>query len=280
MKAETIMQSHLLDIIFENRNKEYGAYPLRMNYSRRLFQSISIMLAIVTIFCLLLNLAIKQHKIVEQAWVSPPIILTNPPEVEVVKPAVVHVKQVGQPSDIHTAVKQIQNVVPVIVDKPVITNPVPDIAVLNDAKIGTSNIKGIPDAGNVSSGNIGTVNTGKAVSDNTKEMEPDIYNEKLVEKMPEFPGGAEAMKKYLLRNITQPGDLEASEKIQIIASFVVNRMGKIEKVKITKNGRKDLDEDIVRVIERMPLWKPGIQNGKNVAVYYYLPISFVSNETN
>jgi len=274
------MQSHLLDIIFENRNKEYGAYPLRMNYSRRLFQSISIMLAIVTIFCLLLNLAIKQHKIVEQAWVSPPIILTNPPEVEVVKPAVKQVKPVQQVADKQTNVKQMMDVVPVIVDKQVITNPVPDVADLKDAKISTTTIKGIADAGNISSGNIGNGNTGKTVSDNNIPREEEIMNEELVEKMPEFPGGAEAMKKYLLRNITQPGDLEASEKIQIIASFVVNRMGKIESVKITKNGRKDLDEDIVKAIERMPLWKPGIQNGKNVAVYYYLPISFVSNETN
>ena len=280
MKAESIMQSHLLDIIFENRNKEYGAYPLRMNYSKRLFQSIFIMLAIVTIFCLLLNLAIRQHKVVEQVWVSPPIILTKLIEPGIVKPVVKQVKPVAQVSDKQPSIKQIQNVVPTIVDKPVITNPVPDVADLKDAKIGTANIKGIVDAGNVSTGNVGTGNTGKLVSDNNKAIEPEIYNEALVQKMPEFPGGAEAMKKYLLRNITQPEDLEASEKIQLIVSFVVNRMGKIEKVKITKNGRKDLDEDIIKVIERMPVWKPGIQNGKNVSVYYYLPISFVSNDTN
>ena len=84
--------------------------------------------------------------------------------------------------------------------------------------------------------------------------------------------------KFMIRNLKQPDDLQEGEKIIVMASFVVNKNGEIEKIKITNTGRTDLNKEVQRVINKMPLWKPGIQNGNAVAVYFNLPVTFMSGE--
>ena len=96
--------------------------------------------------------------------------------------------------------------------------------------------------------------------------------------MPEYPGGIEALKKFMLKNLRQPDDLQPGEKILVMASFVVNKNGQIEQVKIINGGRTDLNKEVQRVINKMPFWKPGLQNGNTVAVYFNLPVTFISTE--
>ena len=76
--------------------------------------------------------------------------------------------------------------------------------------------------------------------------------------------------------LRQPDDLQAGETIKVIASFVVSKTGTIENVKIINSGRSDLDKEVIRIINKMPLWKPGLQNGKPVSVYFNLPVTFKS----
>ena len=96
------------------------------------------------------------------------------------------------------------------------------------------------------------------------------------EEMPEYPGGIDALKKFMLKNLRQPDDLQPGEKIIVKAFFVVNKDGKIGQVKIISTGRNDLDKEVERVINNMPLWKPGKQNANAVAVYFNLPVTFVN----
>ena len=96
--------------------------------------------------------------------------------------------------------------------------------------------------------------------------------------MPEYPGGIEALKKFMLRNLKQPDNLQPGEKIVVKATFIVNKQGEIEQVKIIGSGRDDLDEEVKRVINKMPLWRAGMQNGNAVAVYFNLPVTFMSEE--
>ena len=277
MKAEMIMQSNLLDIIFENRNKAYGAYPLRLNYGNRLFKSIAGTIGIALLFCVLLNWNNKQPKKMGPLYIIDSVTLYEPP-VEVVKPPEEPAKPPTAAASSSENIAQVESVAPRFVYDTVIDQPVPTIEQLENAKIGTANIKGNKDDGTLTSVAIKNTGTGMGKTDiKTTEEEDDPYT-KPVEIMPEFPGGKEALKRYLLHNISQPGDLEASEKVVVIATFVVNKLGKIENVTITKNGREDLDDDVVKVIKKMPSWKPGIQNGKNVSVYYSLPVTFVAGE--
>ena len=92
--------------------------------------------------------------------------------------------------------------------------------------------------------------------------------------MPEFPGGINALVKFILKNIHQPDDLQPGESIKVIASFVVSKTGGIEHVKIISSGRSDLDKEVMRIINKMPLWKPGLQNNEPVLVYFNLPVTF------
>jgi TonB family protein len=99
----------------------------------------------------------------------------------------------------------------------------------------------------------------------------------IVEKMPEFPGGTDAMLKYLSRSIKYPDGHESMEGTAYV-QFVVRRDGSITDVTllrgINRAGEKPYNDEALRVIKGMPKWHPGMQNGKNVSVKYIVPIKF------
>lgn len=97
----------------------------------------------------------------------------------------------------------------------------------------------------------------------------------VVEKMPEFPGGTDALFKFLRDNIKYP--VKAQElgiQGRVIAQFVINTDGSIDKVEILRSANPALDAEAIRVIQAMPNWMPGMQRGKNVRVKYTLPVNF------
>ena len=96
-----------------------------------------------------------------------------------------------------------------------------------------------------------------------------------VEKMPEFPGGQEALNRFLVRNIKYP--LLAQENgIQgrVVCQFVVNSDGSIVDISVVRGVEESLDKEAIRVIKSMPKWTPGRQCGKSLRVKYTLPIRF------
>ena len=98
----------------------------------------------------------------------------------------------------------------------------------------------------------------------------------VVEKMPEFPGGQQALFKYLSETVKYPV-IAQENGIQgrVICQFVVNKDGKIVDVEVVRSGGDpSLDKEAVRVIKSMPNWKPGQQRGKAVRVKYTVPVNF------
>ena len=103
-------------------------------------------------------------------------------------------------------------------------------------------------------------------------------NEKVfdvVEQMPEYPGGMQALFEYLSQNLKYPEDAK-EQKIEgrVIAIFVVETDGSISNVEVVKPVFPSLDAEAVRVLSGMPKWKPGMQSGKVVRVKYTVPINF------
>lgn len=97
----------------------------------------------------------------------------------------------------------------------------------------------------------------------------------VVEQMPEFPGGMEALMKYLQKNIKYPSRAQDNNiQGRVMVSFVVNRDGSIVDPEILKAVDKDLDNEALRVIKAMPKWNPGKQRGKPVRVKYTVPVTF------
>ena len=101
-----------------------------------------------------------------------------------------------------------------------------------------------------------------------------IYNDSEVE--PQFPGGTEAMMKWLSNEINYP-ELPREMGIggTVYIEFVVNTDGSITNVKSVKSPHEDLSKEGIRVVKKMPKWSPGEQAGKKVRVRYHLPIKFV-----
>ena len=98
----------------------------------------------------------------------------------------------------------------------------------------------------------------------------------VVETMPEFPGGQQALFKYLSENVKYPV-IAQENGIQgrVICQFVVNRDGSIVDVEVVRSGGDpSLDKEAIRVIKSMPKWKPGKQRGKAVRVKYTVPVNF------
>ena len=97
----------------------------------------------------------------------------------------------------------------------------------------------------------------------------------VVEQMPEYPGGMQALLNYLMENVKYPEDAE-KQKIEgrVIAVFVVETDGSISNVEVVKPVFPSLDAEAVRVLSAMPKWTPGKQSGKAVRVKYTVPINF------
>ena len=272
MLPEKIMQSDLLDLLFENRNKLYGAYTIRRSYNKTLASSITITVFIAMGFCLLqLIHHSKQSDVTVPVIITPDNILTD---IEPVKP--LPEKPVTTPPAANHF-KQIINSTPLIVSDDIKTD-MHDVDEIDKSIIGNKEFLGEEVIESLEIQPSATEATGKAIQPvvETKENNTPLT---WAQVMPEYPGGIEALKKFMLKNLRQPDNLTAGEKIVVRALFVVNKYGQIEQVEITGRGRADLDKEVMRVVNKMPLWKPGLQNGKAVAVYFNLPVTFLSTET-
>jgi TonB family protein len=101
----------------------------------------------------------------------------------------------------------------------------------------------------------------------------EVYT--VVEEMPEFPGGQEAMFVFVRNNFKYPDEAKAQNITGLVrVSFVVKASGKVSDVKVEKSAHKLLDAEAVRVVKSMPDWKPGKQHGKSVDVGYIIPVEF------
>ena len=112
---------------------------------------------------------------------------------------------------------------------------------------------------------------GYASKDSVKDREP-VFN--VVEQMPSFPGGMEALMQYLAKNMRYPVEAQKNKVQGVVVGFIVSKDGDIKKAHILRGVDPELDAEAIRVIESMPRWMPGMQRGKAVAVSYTLPVMF------
>lgn len=101
----------------------------------------------------------------------------------------------------------------------------------------------------------------------------DVYI--IVEEMPVFPGGDEALRNYITNNIRFPNELaEACIQGRVYVCFVIDTTGKVTNVRVARPLHPSLDAEAIRVVKNMPKWKPGRHKGKVVKVSYTIPINF------
>ena len=267
MSKLDILNQDWIDIVFNGRNKDYGAYQLRKENNKTTNKS-------VLIGCLLFSAAIASPLIIKYLSGFVPdqkdklkqteVVLQAPPPVDKNKPIPPPPVEPPPPK-----VDQVKFPPPVVKpDNEVVEEP-PTVEELKKADPGEKTIKGDPNADII-------INTPKGDGPVNQEKTEDtnqIFTN--VEVLPTFPGGLEQFGKFLSKNLRYP-NLARENNIggRVTVSFVIETNGELTNLKVLRGIGAGCDEEAIRVIKKSPLWSPGYQNGRTVRVSYIMPIVF------
>ncbi len=263
MERTALLQADYLDILFDHRNKNYGGYELRKHYSQRAFKATVITLSVIVL--LVAGNAIA-GKFKHETAIIPPVIRTTDItalKVDLPRPKLDLPKPVAPP-----AVKPtVTWVTPKIVKDELVTEPPKTIKDLVDKTPGITDSKGDPNA--LDPALKKTMITGDGPA-KFAEPKPKILT--YVEQMPQFEGD---LSTYLASHIRYP-EMAKENNIEgrVSIKFVVNEDGSIAAAEVLRGIGGGCDEEALRVLNTMPKWKPGKQNGTPVKVYFTLPIVF------
>jgi protein TonB len=265
MAKVNIFENKWVDLIFQGRNQSYGAYVLRKKSDENTLKGIvfSILLFTTCISAPVIINYIKSKipkenevKVTEVNTLEepPPIDKNEPPPPPTEPPPPLKSTVKFTPPEIKPDEEVPQD------------EPPPAQEDMKDKDAGAATVEGDPNGVDAS-----------LVEGDGDGDSPEIMT--FAEQMPEFPGGAEEMYKYLSKNIQYPPlARENSIEGKVILTFVVGSDGKISQLEqVGKKLNWGLDEEAMRVVKSMPPWTPGKQNGKPVYVKFTLPIRFQLN---
>lgn len=270
MSKIDLINDSWVDLVFESKNKEYGAYRLRKETGKRNLKSLLLVIGIILGIMLLV-------------WVKGVVETAFPKKVNV--DVDVELSQLAQKKEAKVERKEPikiefeQKVIEKVKSSVKFTAPEikkdedvapeeelksqDDLAKTNTA-IGSFDVKGNDEAE-------GEVLKAKEVI--KEEAAEQVFD--VVEQMPQFPGGDAALFEYLSNNIKYPTIAEENGvQGRVIVTFVVERDGSITDVKVVRSVDPSLDREASRVVKGMPQWIPGKQNGKAVRVKYTVPVTF------
>lgn len=274
MAKVDLIDNSWVDLVFEGKNQAYGAYQLRKETGKRNVKAlVCVLIGIAAIFAIAYaNLAIqnamKQNVTVETDVELSKLAQKKEAKVERKEPIKVEVEQ-----KVVEKVKSSVKFTAPEIKKDDEVKPEDEIKSQDDLSktntaIGTFDVKGNDEAE-------GEVLKAKevVVDEKPKEEETKVFD--VVEQMPQFPGGPQALFEYLTKNIKYPVVAEENGiQGRVIVTFVVERDGSITDVKVAKSVDPSLDKEAQRVVRSMPNWIPGKQNGSAVRVKYTVPVTF------
>ena len=255
------------DLIFEGRNKDYGAYKMRARAARRLNFSVVLVIVIAAV-----------------GFSIPRLITMVTPEKKEVMTEVTTLSQLEEPEVKQEEVQKVQPVAPpppalkssIKFTAPVIKkdeevadeDQMKSQEELTESKVTISiaDVQGTDEEGGVLVEDLKQVVTEAPVEEEVFDM---------VEQAPQFPGGQAELMSWLGKNIRYPV-IAQENGIQgrVICQFVVGSDGSVRDIKVMRGVDPSLDKEAIRVIQSMPKWIPGRQNGKAVSVRYTLPVTF------
>lgn len=257
-----ILKDQWLEIVFEGRNKIYGAYELRKSNPKTTVRALIIgSLLFVFAISLPLILSILPDS-GEDTTIDKKIVTIKLPPKQ--KPK----EFVPPPPPPPPKVDQVKFVKPKVAKAEEVTEEPPKIVEIKEKKLGAETIKGDPDAELT----VEPVGNGPAdiVDDN------NIYNTAGIEVKPDFPGGIQKFYKFVGNNYRTPD--EEGLKGKVYVTFVVEKDGSLTDIKVIRDIGYGTGTEAVRVLKKCPKWNPGEQNGKKVRVQYSLPITIQSAE--
>ena len=256
MATEKVNAPAFDDIVFEVRNKEYGAYKLRKRYNRNV--SIALLIGILIIGTAIITpyinaKALEKREKRKERQVEIKLENLDQPNQQVAPPP----PPPPPPTDV---VQQQKYVPPQVVDS-IKPEDVKQLMTADQAQTEVTNKE--------------VVEVVQQVKEEVQEAEPEQQPFVVVEEMPMFPGGDPALLKYISDH-TQYPEIAKENNIQgkVIVRFCVTPKGGVSQVSVLKGVDPELDKEAIRVVNTLPPFKPGKQGGKPVPVWYMVPISF------
>ncbi len=274
MEANDILKSHIDDIVFENRNKGYGAYVLRKEYDKHVRNGLivgSLLFLLIVFIPVISDFVSKiagefaEEEIIVKVDLLPPPPLTDepppPPPPDVPPPPPPSKPTIRYTPPVVKADEEVQD-----------EEPPPTIEELKDIAISTETQEGSEDG--VDLGILDEYGTGPVAPPVVEApKKEEVFTR--VEQMPQFGSGERELLEYLAKNIKYP-TIARENGIQgtVVIQFVVDKDGRVTEPQVVREVGGGCDEEALRVIKSMPPWIPGKQQGKPVKVRYTLPVKF------
>ena len=260
-----IFTNQWLDIVFEGKNKTYGAYELRKSNTKTTVRALiigAVLFSVLVAAPLIMSL-LPDSSGDDDSLDTKIVTMKLPPKKEEPK------KDLPPPPPPPPKVDQVKFVKPVVAKAEEVTEEPPKITEIKDKKLGNETIKGDPDAELT----VEPVGNGPAA---VVEEDNSIYNTAGIEVKPDFPGGMEKFYKFVGNNYQTPE--EDGLKGKVYVTFVVKKDGSLTDIKVIRDIGYGTGKEAIRVLNKCPKWTPGEQNGKKVRVLYSLPITIQSAE--
>lgn len=275
MEANKILQADILDIIFDGKNKQYGAYELRKSYSKRLSRALLIMGALI----LLVFIGSVVAKVVADSDTNNiDVVDTQMAEIKKDEPAPPPPPPPPPVPPPPPEIKQVQFTPPKVVKDEEVKPDEKIEEIEEEAAISTKTVES-DNTVQIVQAPVEDKGTQVVEVPKTDDDENKVFNK--VEVEASFPGGEAAWRRYLQNNLdaNTPIDNGAPEgTYQVIVRFIVSRDGSISDVVPETKFGHGMEAEAVKIIKKGPKWTPALQNGRNVNAYRRQPITFVVSE--
>jgi protein TonB len=268
-----LYKSEWLELVFDARNKEYGAYDLRQHYAGNMVRAMGITFLGVG---LLFGAAIitKPKPVVAVQTPADPTVI-HVIKLQELKPLVTPPKVVQPPRPVAPP-KMTAFTPPVVVADKLVTTPPPDVTKIVGA-IGPVTTPGKNIAENV----VVDIPEGNGPATAAPTVDNSVHIPIGLESMPEPIGGEKAWAKFLGKNLRFPAPAqEQGLSGRVIVGFIIEKDGSLSNITVDRPAGNGFDEEALRVLKMAKAWKPGIQNGQPVRVKFEIPINFQSASDN
>ncbi|MFM9988895.1 energy transducer TonB [Flavobacterium sp.] len=255
-----LFRTQWLDLVFDGRNKKYGAYELRKENPKT---SVKALLGGAFIFAFALSTPLLLDLLPDSEaknTLDEKVVLVN-----LDKPKEKLPEPIKPPEPPKPKIDEVKFVAPKVVAKEKVVEEIKTIEELKDKTIAAKDQKGDKDAAIVIDQPTGNADKDAEIIDN------NVYSSAGIEVQPEFPGGWAKFGQYVQRNYRSP-EVEQDLKGRVFVEFVVEKDGSLTDIKVVRDLGFGTGAEAIRMLKNAPRFKPGVQNGKTIRVRYSLPI--------
>jgi protein TonB len=266
MTSQQILQANLLDIVFEKRNKLYGAYQLRKEYPQQLGKAVLFTLSAVLLLMLLLKPS------ADTGTLKPVFDGVKVTEIEALPPEQKKTELTPPPQTKQPAIKQQAFIDEIKMVQKEVPTEMPPVEAFNEAAVANKTTSG------EMAGTMQPLLPTKTEAEAPPKAAEELPKEIVPDKQPAFPGGMQAWLAFLSRNLRSPQEMEPGEKKTALIRFHVAEDGSVTSFQVLQSAGTIFDNEVIRVLKKMPKWMPATKAGQPISVSFTQAVTFVGEE--